>query len=100
MIKHIVLWRLKESADGRSAADNAKLIKQKLEGLSGQIPGLIRLEVGIDFSRTDGSSDVALYSEFTNREALDAYQQHPAHKAVIPFIAEVRTERRVVDYEL
>jgi hypothetical protein len=100
MIKHIVMWRLKETADGRPAAENARLIKQRLEALNGQIPGLIRLEVGIDFSRTEQSSHLALYSEFTTREALDAYQEHPAHKAVMPFILEARSERRLVDNEL
>jgi hypothetical protein len=100
MVKHIVLWKLKETAHGQPAAENARVIKQKLECLSGQIPGLIRIEVGIDFAGGGDASTLALYSEFTNREALAAYQDHPAHKAVLPFIAEARSERRVVDYEI
>ena len=100
LIKHLVLWKLKPEAHGRSAAENARAIKEKLEGLRGRVPGMLRIEVGIDFSRTDSSSDVALYSEFETRAALDAYQAHPDHKAVMPFILEARSERRLVDYEV
>jgi hypothetical protein len=100
MIKHIVLWKLKETADGNDKATNARLIKEKLESMNGQISGLIKLEVGIDFSQTDSSADVILYSEFHTREALDDYQDHPAHVAVKPFIMAVRAERRVADYEV
>lgn len=100
MIKHIVVWRLKESAHGNDKRTNALLIKQKLEALNGKIPGLLKLEVGIDVSGTESSSDIALYSEFVAREALDAYQAHPAHEAIVPFVREARAERRMVDYEI
>jgi quinol monooxygenase YgiN len=100
MIKHIVFFRLKPEAHGNDKEVNARLIKEKLEALRGIVPGLLTLEVGIDFSGTEMSSDVALYSEFSSRAALDAYMEHPAHKAVLPFIAEARTERRLVDYEV
>jgi len=99
VVRHLVLWKLKPEAHGRSAAENARAIKEKLEGLRGRVPGMLRIEVGIDFSRTDNSSDVALYSEFESRAALDAYQAHPEHKAVMPFILEARSERRLVDFE-
>lgn len=97
MIKHIVMWRLDEAAGDKTA--NALKLKQLLEGLNGRIPGLLRLEVGIDFSREGESSDVVLYSEFESRQALDAYQVHPAHAEVVPFVKSVRAERRVLDYE-
>ena len=100
MVKHIVLWRLKPEAHGRPAADNARAIKEKLEALRGRIPGMLHLEVGIDFSREETSSDVVLVSEFESRAALDAYQVHPAHEAVKGFILEARSERRLVDYEV
>jgi len=100
MVKHIVFWRLKPEAHGQSAAENARAIKEKLEALRGLIPDLLSLEVGLDFERSDQASDVALYTAFPSREALAAYQVHPAHKAVMPFIAEARSERRVVDYEV
>ena len=100
MIKHIVFWKLKAEAHGQPAAENARAIKAKLEALQGRIPGLLKIEVGIDFSRSDSSCDLALYSELESRGALEAYQVHPDHKALMPFIAEARSERRVVDYEV
>lgn len=100
MIKHIVFWRLKDSAHGNDRATNARLIKQKLEGLRGRIPGLLSIEVGVDFVAGETSSHVALYSEFASREALAGYQAHPEHKAIVPFVADAAAERRMVDYEV
>ncbi len=100
MVKHIVFWKLKDHANGLTKAENAAEIKRKLEALNGQIEGLLKLEVGQDFLGSAESADLVLYSEFTNKAALDFYANHPLHKAVMPFIAEARSERRVVDYEL
>ena len=100
MVVHIVFWRLHETAAGRSKRDNALEMKKRFEALRPLMPGLLRLDFGIDFAATEQSSDVALYTEFESRAALDAYQVHPAHKEVAAFLADLRTERRVVDYEL
>lgn len=100
MVKHIVFWTLKETAHGRSAEQNAHEIKSRLEALNGRIPGLVKLEVGMDFSRSDFSADVALYSEFVDREALAAYQVHPEHVEIADFVAVVRETRAVADYEV
>ncbi len=89
MIKHIVAWRLKDSACGNDKTANARLLRDKLEALRGRIPGLLRLEVGLDFSATETSSDIVLITEFASREDLAAYQAHPAHQAVGVFIREV-----------
>lgn len=99
MIKHIIVWRLKDAAHGNPKAHNAKLIKEKLEALRGRIPGLLKIEVGIDVSRGPESGDLVLYSEFEDVAALEAYRVHPEHKAVFPFIAAARAERIIVDYE-
>jgi quinol monooxygenase YgiN len=99
LLKHIIVWRLKPEAHGNTAAENAKLIKAKLEGLRGRIPGLLKLEVGIDISRGQESGDLVLYSEFENAAALEAYRVHPDHKAIFPFIAEARADRVIVDYQ-
>jgi len=100
MIVHIVFWRLHPTANGKSKSDNALAIKERFEALRSIMPGLRRLDVGIDFAGTEQSSDVALYTEFDSREALDAYQVHPAHQEVAAFLAPLRIERRVVDYEM
>lgn len=98
MIKHIVMWRLKDEARGHSRAANAERVKAKLEALQGRVPGLLRIEVGLDFGGTEASADVVLYSEFEDRQALEAYQTHPEHEAVKAFIGEVTEQRWVVDY--
>ena len=99
MIRHIVAWRLKDSALGNDKAANARQMKEKLEALRGRIPGLLRLDVGLDFSATENSADVVLVSEFESREALAAYQVHPEHKAVGLFVRAVVCERRLIDCE-
>lgn len=99
MIRHIVFWRLKGDTPEEKTG-LASGIKTALEALNGKIPGMIRLEVGFDFSQTDESSDIVLYSEFESREALDAYQVHPEHLKVMPLVKAARTERRTVDYSI
>ncbi|HAX73081.1 MAG TPA: stress responsive protein [Firmicutes bacterium] len=100
MIKHIVMWKLKESNETLKLEDGNQ-IKLALENLNGQIDGLIHLEVGIDFLHTDSSYDVVLYSELLNKQALDAYQSHPLHVKVASETVKPKvTSRIVVDYEL
>ncbi|MDR1678606.1 MAG: Dabb family protein [Prevotellaceae bacterium] len=100
MVKHIVIWKLKEFALGNDKAANALLVKEKLESLNGKIPGLLRLEVGIDFLQAESSGDIVLYSELENREALSVYQEHPLHKEAGLFVREVVCGRSSADFEI
>jgi hypothetical protein len=102
MFKHIVIWKLKDHAEGKTKHENALRLKKELESLNGIIPGLIHLEVGINISATGSNddSDVILYSEFENQEALENYYPHPAHVKIKPFAQSIRSERRVIDYEV
>lgn len=97
MVKHIVMWKLKEEAHGNNKETNAALIKEKLEALNGKIEGLRHLEVGIDFLG-GANFDVVLYSELEGKETLDLYQNHPLHQAILPFVREAACERKAVDY--
>jgi quinol monooxygenase YgiN len=96
MIKHIVCWKLK---NGKTVADATKM-KESLEALVGKIEGLIKLEIGFDFSNTDQSFDVVLYSEFDSRQSLKNYASHPDHTACFPAVMEICEGRKVIDYEL
>ncbi|MCI0526399.1 MAG: Dabb family protein [Nitrospira sp.] len=98
MIKHIVMFRLEKSALGDTKQENVKKLKTVLESLREKIVEIKHLEVGISFAESETSSDVVLYSEFANKEALDAYQKHPEHLKVVDFVKQVCAERRVVDY--
>ena len=99
MIKHIVSWRLNESAYGNDKQTNAQILKEKLLAMKSKVDGLLIVEVGFDFSNEKDSCDVVLYSEFNSKEALHQYQIHPDHEDIKKWIGEVRYERRVVDYE-
>lgn len=100
MIKHIVCWQLKDEANAKSKAENALLIKEKLEALSGKIDGLLSIQVGINIPEYPSNYDVVLYSELESKEALEQYQNHPLHQAVLPFVREVVSSRVAVDYEV
>lgn len=95
MVKHIVFWRLCKGVSAKQTQE----IKLRLEALKGQIREINRIEVGFDLVGKEASADVALYSEFDSMDALQAYQDHPAHQDVVAFIKPLVAERRVVDYE-
>jgi hypothetical protein len=100
MIKHIVLWKLAEEAEGYSKAENLARMKVGLEAMRETIPGIVELEVGVDFERSAAAWDIALYSVFETREDLDAYQVHPEHLKVKVLFGGVVAERAIVDYEV
>ncbi len=100
MIKHIVMWKLKDSHDGLSKSEIAKKLKSELEDLKNKIPQIKKIEAGINFNPSDASYDVALYSSFESKEDLAIYQKHPDHMKVAEFVSQIRTERCVVDYEV
>jgi hypothetical protein len=99
MVRHIVLWTLKETSDGTTAERIALEMKSRIEALADCVPGIVAIEVGLDFSRTKASADVALCSSFEDLAALEAYQVHPRHREVAEFVGSVTSSRVVVDYE-
>lgn len=99
MFKHIVMWRLKEFAENADKQENALKMKTILTRLKEEIPLIKHMEVGIDVSGTASSFDVALYSEFENRQDCEAYMKHPEHMKAGGFVRKVTAERVLVDYE-
>jgi len=99
MIKHIVFFKLVESADGKTNVELAERIKSELENLKNFIPEILKIEVGINIPNVPKTDyDIVLYSEFNSFDALDIYQEHPLHKQVAAFIGKVKTSRAAVDY--
>jgi len=92
------MWRLADSAEGRSKAENAQWMKEHLESLVGVVPELLSAEVGVNVCRSDMAYDAVLVSTFENEQALAAYKEHPAHKAVSDYCKKVRLSRVVCDY--
>lgn len=100
LIKHIVMWKLKDSAEGRDRLENAKIMKSSLEDLKNKIEQIKYIEVGININQTQHAFDAVLYSEFDNAEDLNIYQEHPEHLKIKEFVAKVREARVVADYEI
>jgi heme-degrading monooxygenase HmoA len=100
MIKHIVMWRLKDHAEGADKSENAKKMKALLEACADIVPGIHTFEVELAKPGYDCTYDVVLYSEFESLAALEDYQNHPQHVALKPFVGAVRLERQCMDYEI
>ena len=97
MLRHIVMWNLKDEAAGGTKEQNAAIIKERLEALVGRIDGLRRLEVGRNV--VEGGYDLCLYSELDDLAALHFYKEHPLHKEVQAFVHQVITSRVACDSE-
>lgn len=93
MVKHIVMYTLK---DGVDKAEAVELIRSVLEPLVGRVPGLLYLEV----RQTFNGLDYALYSEFESREALSAYATHPLHLEAKEHFHHLLATRYAADYEV
>ncbi len=96
MVKHIILWTLKEGYDMPQIKAE---MKEALEGLVGVVPGLLAMKIEIQPLPTS-NADVMLYSEFENAEALQGYAVHPAHVQVADIKVRPFTKTRtVIDFE-
>lgn len=98
MLKHIVMWKLKDQAEGADKATNARKMKELLDGCANLVPGILRFEAALAQPGLEATYDVVLYSEFESQAALDAYQDHPEHIAIKPFIGAIREARQCMDY--
>jgi hypothetical protein len=99
MVKHIVIWTLRDEFEGLNKKQIAMELKHKLENLKGLIPEIKSLQFGINGAFPDRNADVVLVSEFENYTALDVYIAHPEHQKVGSFVKQVTTSRAAVDYE-
>ena len=94
MIKHIVMFKLKDKTPG-----NLKALASALNGMKGQIETLKFLEVGEDFKGSDRSFDLVLTTHFENPQGLDTYAGHKIHQPVIQLARSLCSQTVVVDYE-
>ena len=100
MLRHIVMWTLKEHAEGATRAENIVKLKAKLESCRSIVAGQGHFEVGVAQEGYAATCDVVLVSDFDNKQALDAYQVHPKHLAIKDFVAAVRESRQSIDYDV
>ena len=99
MLKHIVMWKIKDSHEGMDKNEIMDRIKKDLEGLKNFIPEIKTMEIGRNSNELPTSFDIALYSEFESMEDLEIYKEHPEHVKVAQFIRQVTADAVVVDYE-
>ena len=97
MVKHIILWTLKEEFN----TDEVKLgIKKNLESLLGVVPGLLEIEVQTE-KLPSSNADLMLYSVLENAEALKGYAVHPEHVRVADtFVRPYTSSRSCIDFEV
>lgn len=100
MVKHVILWTLKEGFSEEQLVEIKAGIKEGLEGLAGKIPGLLEIHV-VTEGLASSNVDVMLDSTFESEDALKGYAIHPEHVAVAdgkvrPFTA----SRSCMDYEV
>jgi hypothetical protein len=98
MIRHVVMWKLRGPSEPERRAQ-AEQVRAALLALRGQIPGMSSLEVGVGAVYGEQQCDVVLVTAHDDWAALEGYQKHPAHQEAAKLIAELRVERRVVDFE-
>jgi len=101
MLHHIVMWTLKDYAEGKSKNENALLMKAGFEKLLPAIKEIKKLEVGINIvSSQYANFDIVLDIWFDNYEQMEIYQKHPLHEEISGWIVKVRETRAAVDYEV
>ena len=100
MVKHIILWQLKDELTAEEKAEVKKGIKEGLEGLAGKIPGLAEIKVQTE-GLASSNAEVMLDSTFEDEVALKVYATHPEHVAVADGKVRPYTKTRLcLDFEV
>jgi Stress responsive A/B Barrel Domain len=100
MIRHIVMWNLQDHAEGADKASNLAKAKTLLLSCAQVVPGIQTFEVATATPGMDCTNDLVLHMLVDDAQVLAAYQNHPQHVAIKPFMKAVVKERRCMDYPL
>ena len=98
MLRHIVMWTLHEQAEGADKATHLAKAKAELLSFAQLVPGIREFEVGTASPCMDCSCDLVLNMLLDDAQVLAAYQNHPQHVAIKPFMKSVVKERRCMDF--
>ncbi len=96
MVRHIVLWKLKDAETANAAGHGASL-RSRFKSLIGVVDGLKAIEVGVNYKA--GDYDLCLVADFTDKQAEEAYQQHPEHLKIKQIVHSLVKARTAFDYE-
>lgn len=96
MLTHVVMWKFKD-AEGKTKAENIEIVKNGLENLLGVVPALEDIRFYKNEVACDRNFDAMLAVRVRDEAALEAYKNHPAHKAVAAYVAKVTDGRAAAD---
>lgn len=94
MLTHIVFFKLHDRS-----MENKQKFRDALESMRGRIPQIRAMEIGVNVVEAARAFDVALYQKFDSLDAMQEYQMHPVHQAILPYLREHSEGTAAVDYE-
>jgi len=94
MVRHIVMWKLKEDVKPHQAID---ILQPKFKNLLGKVEGLEDIDVGINYN--GGEYDIVLYCVFASKKAQDDYQANPLHLEIKTVVHSLVCGRTCADTE-
>jgi hypothetical protein len=100
MLKHVVMFKFKDFAEGADRQENLRKVKAGLEELKNKIGEIKFWDLGVNSVQSQVAYDLILSSEFSDEESLRRYQQHPEHIKVAELVGKVCEHRAVVDYKV
>ena len=100
MVKHVIVWTLKDEYSASEKENIKKDIKEGLEGLKGKVPGIVEIKVHIN-GLESSNTDLILDSTFENEDALKGYAVHPEHvKVATEKVRPYTSIRSCFDYKI
>ena len=100
MLRHIVMWSFHDQAEGADKATNVEKARQALLAFKTLVPGIHGFEVGTAQPGLDCTADLVLNMLLQDAQTLSAYQLHPDHAAIKPFMKAVVAKRQCMDFEV
>ena len=99
MYKHIVMWKFKEFADGKTRTELVNYVKNKLDNLPAEISEIKSYETAINIGDYGASFfDISLVSVFENKDSFWEYTKYDIHNEVVSYIQSVQEAEYIVDY--
>lgn len=100
MVRHIVMWKFKDEAEGLSKMENLLKVKAMLEALPEKIDFIRHMEVNLNENDNGKNFDAVLISEFDSLDDVKRYRVHPEHVKISEYVSRVRLDRASVDYTI
>lgn len=100
MIKHIVMWKLYDQAEGHTAEENFAIARDGLIALTKTIPVIREIDIFRNAKPDEKNMDMVLVSSFDSLEELSYYAGHPDHLKIGAFIGKIAFQRAAIDYQI